>query len=377
MSHSSLLEAKQSLTRGRSPLRRLLPRSVDLEKSARACQAIQRKQRKLGGAESLLRLVLAYGFCGLSTRDVAAWARLEGLAELSDVAVLKCVRRSGDWLGYLLGKVMAERAGFVPCIGPSRRVRLLDATTASAPGSTNADWRIHLGYDLGRGLVDEVHLTSRKVGEHFGCYHLGEGEVVIADRGYATRSGLLTVLEARADFIVRLNWTNVPLYDHEGEPFDFLRALRGLADGQVGDFDVTFSDTAGKRVGCRLVACRLPEDRAEQARQRTRRARRKGKVQPATLETAGYVFVLTSLERQDVGADDVLAMYRMRWQVELAFKRLKSLVELDALPADHPSTARAFLLAKLLGAMLVEERVAAAVSVSPPSALATTFLPTA
>lgn len=315
----------------------------------------------------MLRVLLAYGFCGMSTRDVAAWANTSGVADISDIAVLKCVRRSGDWLGYLIGEVLKQRAAFAPPIGPSRRVRLLDASTVSEPGSNNADWRIHLGYDLSRGCVDEVHLTPQKVGEHFSCYNLNPGEVVVADRGYATRSGLCAVLDAGADFIVRLNWTNVPLRRPDGLPFDLLMALRNLKGDRVGDFAVTFETPGGRIQECRLVAQRIPEDKAAQAIERVKRSRRKSKtIRPETIETAGYVFVLTSLSAQEVAPDDVLAIYRMRWQVELVFKRLKSLIELDELPADHPQTARAFLLAKLLGALLVEERAIAAVSAFPP-----------
>jgi hypothetical protein len=352
--------------RHQSELERLLPVHIDPESSAREYLAIQRTQRKLRSAMDLLRVVLAYGFCGLSFQDTALWARTEGIADLSDVAVLKAVRRCGDWLGYLLGVLLAERAHFQPTLLPSKTVRLFDASTVSEPGSNNADWRLHLGYDLGRGCVDEVHLTTQKVGEHLARFQVRPGEIAVGDRAFATRAGLMAVLEAGADFIVRLNWSNVPLFEEDGSRFDLFAALRALADDQVGDFSVSFIAPSGQLVACRLVAQRLPESKREAAVARARRNRRKSEIQPETLEAAEYIFVLTSLQAHEVGASDVLAIYRLRWQVELVFKRLKSLLDFDELPADHPKTARSFLLAKLLGAMIVEERAIRAVSAFPP-----------
>jgi IS4 transposase len=44
----------------------------------------------------------------------------------------------------------------------------------------------------------------------------------------------------------------------------------------------------------------------------------------------------------------------MRWQIELAFKRLKSLLNLDALRAKDPALARSYLLGKLIAALLIQ-----------------------
>ena len=66
------------------------------------------------------------------------------------------------------------------------------------------------------------------------------------------------------------------------------------------------------------------------------------------------MMLLTSLAAERASADQVLALYRMRWQIELAFKRLKSLSQFDELRADDPKLARAWLLAHLIAAVLIE-----------------------
>jgi hypothetical protein len=87
-------------------LRSALP-AVDLEKSLRETGGSQRR-RAVRSAETLLRLALVYGFCGLSLRQTAAWAQVQEIAELSDVALLKRLRCCSDWLSRLLGAKLAE-----------------------------------------------------------------------------------------------------------------------------------------------------------------------------------------------------------------------------------------------------------------------------
>ena len=77
-------------------------------------------------------------------------------------------------------------------------------------------------------------------------------------------------------------------------------------------------------------------------------------MQPQTLELAEYVGVLTSLNPATVAALQVLSLYRGRWQIELVFKRLKSLRGVGELAKYDPASARAWLQAKLLTALLLE-----------------------
>jgi IS4 transposase len=120
-------------------------------------------------------------------------------------------------------------------------------------------------------------------------------------------------------------------------------------------------------VAARLIAVRLPPEQAEASRKRARRASRKNgrQTQPGTLEAAAYVLLLTSLDAREYPPARVAALYRLRWQVELAFKRLKSLLHLDALRAKDPALARAWLYAHLIVALLIDDLAQQALD-SPP-----------
>src|SRR5690606_5906550 len=109
------------------------------------------------------------------------------------------------------------------------------------------------------------------------------------------------------------------------------------------------------------------EAAAEKARKSVLKERtRKGRTaDPHTLETAGYIFLLTSLPVHRLSAVEGLELYRFRWQIELAFKRMKSLLDLDILPAKDPSLARSILYIKILATLLVEELTESFLDFSP------------
>ena len=106
---------------------------------------------------------------------------------------------------------------------------------------------------------------------------------------------------------------------------------------------------------------------ADRARRKLRRvASKNGKqLKPETLEFAGYVFVLATLAPGLLDTNAILDLYRARWQIELCFKRLKSLLRLGHLPKQSDESARAWIQAKLLTALLIERLTEQARCFSP------------
>jgi hypothetical protein len=335
----------------------LLP--ADLEASAKETGALQRK-RGVASAAALLRLAFAYAYCGLSLRGTVLWAQEAGVACLSEVALFKRLRGAADWCGRLLAHLLAQRAALRRELLPAGlKVRLVDATAVSKPGSQGTDYRLHLELDLGTLTITDLTLTDAHGGESLKQYPLTAGEIAVGDRGYAHRQGIAAAVAAGADVLVRLNWQNVPLTGREGSAFDLLAALRGLAPAQLGEWEVA---TAPARDGTpavagRLLGVRVSAKAAEAARRKVRAAaRKKGKTPDArTLEACDYLFVFTTVSAERLAASAVLELYRFRWQIELAFKRLKSLLALDDLAAKDDRFCRTFLAIKLLGALLVEQ----------------------
>ena len=344
-----------------------------LDDSARRFEALTRR-RQISSAEQILRLALVYGFCGLSLRQTAAWAESVEVASISDVALLKRLRKSASWLGHLVATKLAARSGSRPR-SPLQLV-LVDASTVNAPGNSGIDWRIHLGFDLASFQIRDIKLTDVRGGEALRRYRLEPGDVAVADRGYSRRTDLAAVNSKGSDFIVRLNWRGVPLVDLEGRPFNFVENARLLPEAVVGEFDLKLKPDPSRNVPSlpiRLIAVRKSEAAAEAAREKVlRRCSKQQKTpDPRTLEMAAYVFIATSLPAKRLPADEVLEIYRFRWQVELVFKRLKSLIDLDGLPAKDPDLAKAFIYSKILAALLLDDFTNAFISFSPWGFVAT------
>jgi hypothetical protein len=333
----------------------LLPPDLDLDASAKQTRALVRK-REITNANKLLRLVFAYALCGMPLRHAAAWAEVVGIASLSNVALLKRLRKSEKWVGQLLGLKLAERAPPPPLSADVPRARLVDATSICQPGATMTTWRLHLGYDLQRHCIDHIELTDIRGGESLTRFTVKEGELVIGDAGYAHRRGLHSVANSGGKFIVRHNYQAVPLK----KGFDLFAWLREMPDATAKSVSVYIAaDTKNDlpRLPVRLAALRKSEAAAEEARRKIMKIRaKKGKTaDPLALEAAGYVCLLTNAPRELFTARQVLSLYRFRWQIELAFKRLKGLIDLGDLPNKDPPMARTYLYAKLLGALLLDD----------------------
>jgi hypothetical protein len=325
---------------------------VDVEEMARETKALQRR-REIKSALDLLRLVLAYSVCDWSLRLVGAWATVIGLGNLSDVAGRKRLRNSLTWLGRIVGKWLQKRQGQLA--GRAVCLRLVDASTASQPGSEGTDWRLHTKFDLGAFSMTGIEITDDSGGETLERHTAQEGEIDVADRGYAHRKGLGAIFAALAYIVVRINWQNLPLETADGQQVDLIDWLRGQSHYPC-ETSVWVVTPLG-RFEVRLIAQRVPEEKAEKARRRARKnAQKKGRTpRQETLFAAGYILLLTNLPALTWTTEQVLALYRLRWQVELLFKRLKGILNLEDLRTKDPVLAQVYLLGKLVGALLIEE----------------------
>ncbi len=101
----------------------------------------------------------------------------------------------------------------------------------------------------------------------------------------------------------------------------------------------------------------ISREAAERERAKLRESARKNgrQVSERSLRLAGYIIVVTSLAHKDFSLHAVFKLYRMRWQIELAFKRLKSLLGTGHVPKTDPDSVRAWLQAKLLTCLLIEK----------------------
>jgi len=341
---------------------------TDWEQLAATTQALK-GLRQDKSADHLLRTVLLHVGCGHSLRETAVRARESGLANLSDVALLKRLRKCEHWL-YALAVGLWQQRGLSPLRAGQRTIRLIDATTVKEPGRTGSLWRIHYSLQVPSLRCDFFKVTATTgegTGEGLWQIPVQRGEYLIADRGYSNNVGMAPVAKVGAYLTVRLNQGAVLLQDASGRRLELLPKLQRLTkSGQVGSWKVFLEDESGAVAG-RVCAIRKTRRAIEQAHRKIKEKARdeSRQVNPQTLEYAKFVTVFSTFPEGEFSAREVLEWYRLRWQIELVFKRFKQIAALGHLPKYDEQSSRAWLYGKLLVALLTEKLVQHANALSP------------
>ena len=341
----------------------------DWESQARRCGAIKRL-RGFPSASALLRVLLLHIGKGYSLRETAVQASEAGLADVSDVTILNRLRQSETWWRQLCLSLLEESGVSLPDGPHGYRVRILDGTLVKEPGRTGSQWRIHYSLRLPSLLCDHFALTATKgkgTAEILHRFPAHRGDLVLADRAYSNPVGIGALHDQGAAVLSRWHSTSLPLFDAAGQPFALLSKLRQLTEpGVIGEWAVTISSPTGKIAG-RICAVRKSESSTRLAlRKITRKARKAKSVTKAeTLEYAAYVIVFTTLSAEQFSAAEVMDWYRSRWQIELNFKRWKTLARMGQLPKHDEESSRAWLYGKLLLALLAQKVIRIGRSISP------------
>src|SRR5271157_991943 len=347
MKHVNLLEEEWEF------LTDLLPQ--DWREQARTTGAL-RRARSVGSADCLLQLILMHTATGLSLRQTVVRAREQSIADISDVALLKRLRASEPWLRWLTARMTdLDDLGVIQRLSARHRLRAVDATTVEEQGGSGTNWRVHYTLRLPDLSCDFFELTDEHGGETYRRIPVDRGDLLLADRGYSNAAGVATVRTAGGDVLVRWNSFSFLLKTIDGDPFDALNEMNQMSKRGVREWSVSFTHGGQKYTG-RLCAIRKNAVATERAREKMRReARKKQKhVSDDALKLAEFVMIFTTVSSKELTTREVLELYRVRWQIELRFKHLKSLLGLGCLPKYDDASCRAWIQAKLLCGLLIE-----------------------
>ena len=321
----------------------------------------------LADPETLLRMLLGRAASDGSLRAVVAHARQTGLCSVSDVALHKREKRCADWLEWIADDMLAETMAGLP--SSPLRMRLVDATCACRPGSTMADFRLHVTVDLPTRCFVQAQLTDNHGGESFERMAVEPGDLLVGDRIYGVAGSIAHVTNEGGLVLVRINGSSLPMWSKEdGARLDPLVLARALDAGEMTEIPVEIRPPEGDAISGRLCILALPAEQAAKAQERVRRTKLRGgkRLGERAIESAKYVFLFTTAPRNLMTTAQACAAFRLRWQVELAFKTLKTVLKFDELPNRLPDTGRTWLLAKLICALLLQ-RLAERKSAIPPS----------
>lgn len=327
--------------------------------------------RKDKDVENYIRTLLIHISCGYSMRETAARAKLAGLADISDVAFLGRLRKAKNWL-HSLCVALFEEQGLILHGENNFQVRLFDATNVKEPGKTGSLWRIHYSVQLPSLTCDFFKLTTTKgkgTGESFFQYSIKKDDYIIADRGYSTASGIHHVVSKKAYVMVRVNTQSLPMLNLKHQIFPLLKNVQSVNKaGTIRSWKVLIPGREKKEyVDGRICVIRKSNEAIKIAQDKIlKEAKKKSRsTKPETLEYAKYVIVFTNFPEDSFSDYEVLDWYRSRWQVELVFKRFKSIAQLGHLPKHSDDSSKAWLYGKLFVALLTNKLIEYASSISP------------
>jgi hypothetical protein len=280
---------------------------------------------------------------------------------MSDPGVKYRLDKSVAFLEAILAHQLAATSPGAAVRWAGRTLRATDGTCIRERGSKTTDWRVHAIYDLGRGGFSHLELTGDRGAEAITRGAPIAGEIRIADRSFARAGTLLQFREQsgdQADFIVRVGWNALRLTWPDGKAFDLVAHLRDLPhDTACHEVSVLAPTGASTPVlPLRLIVQRKPLEATEATRKTLLKdaSRKQKRLDPNSLVAAEFMIVATSLPSEGTTASDILAVYRLRWLIELAFKRLKSLLNIDAIPTRTERASRSWLYAHLILALLCD-----------------------
>lgn len=339
------------------------------EQQAVLCRAVERL-RGFDSFSALLRVLLLHVGKGYSLAETSVRAREAGLAGVSGVAILMRLRQAENWLHQMCAELAQESGWEVPFETHGWNVRAVDSTLVKEPGRRGSQWRIHYSLRIPSLLCDHFELTPVKgagMGERLGRAPALAGDLVLADRGFCKPQGIAEVVRQGAAVIVRLNSSSLPLFDVRGKKFPLSDHVQSIEKPSAAAEWAVWVHAGSERIAGRLCVLRKSEQVTQAALRRIKRKSQQGGPQPKpeTLLYAGYVMVFTTLPENAFNAAEVLEWYRSRWQIELVFKRLKSLAGLGHLHKYDAASARAWLYGKLLIALLCQKLMRLGRDISP------------
>lgn len=244
---------------------------------------------------------------------------------MSDTAWKKQLAKAAPIFASVAMRLTDQRCGETPerFLGYSRAYAL-DATVIPAQGLSGTVFRLHTQYSLLENTVSAIRITDCHSAESVWHYDITAGALYIADRAYGKTPQLAHLVDEGADFIFRISPQTVRLFGSSS--CDTRLDIRALL--RESSVSVSCWFKVKKCVyRLRLIAAPIPKEKHAETEKRLRRcaSRKQHTLSERTVELNKWIFLATSVG-EDVNDAEILEAYRRRWQIELFFKRSKTLL---------------------------------------------------
>jgi len=328
----------------------------DYEEDCLKQGAIKRK-RGISNPADLMMLSMFHLQNGCSLLEISEIARITKLGKMSDVAFMKRFEKCANWFRTINEKIAS--ACLIDYQKPAwlenRTVVAVDASNVMEKGRSGRIYRLHFALDVFKMISLEHKITTNKVGESLCNFEFKPKYIVVADRGYANIKGIEHCRKSGAQYVMRLRKNSFTVRNEQGEKIDLLEVFRNLKPDQCADLTAFATNLDGDNIPIRICATRKTAEAILLTQKKTRRKESKKQctISEETKSFNEYIVLATDLDK-GVSAKEILSTYRLRWQVEIYFKRLKSILDFGELPKRRPDSVIAWLNGKLMIALLIE-----------------------
>lgn len=324
----------------------------------KACWETKAMDRKRGiqDEDTLLTLCLYYSY-EKSLVDTQNYALTSFMVNISDVGFMKRFQKSNEWIKWINQNMMQEIMAIydVPEKLRTKNVIAIDGSNITSKGAVKQNWRLHYAVNLFSMTTDQFKITPESTGESLKNFELHENDLIMADRAYATITGIEYCCNAGADYILRIRNRAFNLYDESGNEVVLSELLKNVAD-TCCDFYLYYMNSDKELKPIRFCAVQKTEEEKafEQKKLKQKESKKQIKISEETKLSHNYFFVVTSLD-ETFSAEEILSLYRLRWQVEMVFKRFKSILNLGSMPTKTAASSEVWLNCKMLIALLIEK----------------------
>lgn len=324
----------------------------------KACWETKAMSRKKGiqDEETLLTLCLYYSY-GNSLIDTQNYALMTFKVVISDVGFMKRLKNCNEWIKWINKRMIQERTAIydIPDKLKSMKTIAIDASNITSKGAVKQNWRLHYAVNLFSMSTEQFKITPENTGESLKNFEIHENDLILADRAYATITGIEYCCETKANYILRIRNKAFKLYNESGEEVILSELLKNIGDTCV-DFNLYYMNSKKELKPIRFCAMQKTEEEKEIEQKRIKRkeSKKQIKISEETKFSHNYFFVVTSLD-ESYSAEEILTLYRLRWQVEMVFKRFKSILNLGSMPTTTAASSEVWLNCKMLIALLIEK----------------------
>lgn len=303
------------------------------------------RPREIKTAKNFMILILVYIVHGTSLLEVALTAKLKGIAKISDVGFMKRFANCNKYFKEILKQLQAiATAKYAkPAFLEKYNVKLADASKVVSGGKLKITHHLHYAINPFEMKSEQYKISSQKTGESLTNFDVTRGDLWICDRAYGTKTSMEHCLKHGGNFVFRIRKGAFDIYSSKRKKMDLITKLKRLKDGEYLDWTCYFINTENKLVQIRICAMKKPKN-----------VRTLDNLDDDTGFMNNYIVVVTSITKKGASSAEILEAYRIRWQVELYFKRLKSLLSFGDIPNKTEQHIETWLNGKLAAAILLE-----------------------